>query len=156
MATKEAFGLLMFRERDTLEFFLVHPGGPFFAKKREGFWTIPKGEANESENPLDAAVREFFEETGLEPLPPFISLGKIKQKGGKTVHAWASKGDWDESQLLKSNTFKIEWPPRSGKFQEFPEIDQWGWFPIEEAKKRINHEQSVFLERLLQHLHSKP
>src|SRR5947208_3786815 len=120
---KESAGLLMYRQRNSkLEFLLAHPGGPFWARKDEGAWTIPKGEIGLGESPLDAARREFNEELGLEPIGEFIPLTAIKQKGGKTVHAWAFKGDCDPS-AVKSNAFRMEWPPRSGKAMEFPEVD---------------------------------
>jgi len=146
---KVSAGLLMYRIRDgRLEVFLAHPGGPFFAKKDDGHWSIPKGEAGPGEELVAAAVREFKEETGIEPAGEFIELGSVKQKGGKIVHAWAFAGDWDETRPLQSNTFEIEWPPRSGKRQSFPEIDRAAFFPIPEAKRKLKEAQHPFLDRL--------
>ena len=148
MAKKESAGLLMYRLRDsTLQVFLVHPGGPYWAKKDLGAWSIPKGEAVEGEDRLDAAKREFQEETGFLPEGNFIALTPIKQPRGKRVHVWAFKGDCDAKAVV-SNTFSIEWPPRSGKRQEFPEIDRAGWFTIEAAKEKILKGQVGFLEEL--------
>ena len=149
MAKKESAGLLMYRLRDsTLEVFLVHPGGPYWAKKDLGAWSMPKGEFAEEEDRLDAAKREFQEETGFLPKGNFIALTPIKQPGGKLVHAWAFKGDCDAKAIV-SNTFSIEWPPRSGKHQEFPEVDRAGWFTIEAAKEKILKGQASFLEELI-------
>jgi predicted NUDIX family NTP pyrophosphohydrolase len=122
---KQSAGLLLYRMRNETEFFLVHPGGPFFSRKNEGYWTIPKGEIMPGENPLDTAIREFKEETGFAVAGPFIELQSITQKGGKKVVCWACKGDFDESQII-SNTFEIEWPYRSGKLATFPEVDKAG------------------------------
>jgi predicted NUDIX family NTP pyrophosphohydrolase len=142
-------GLLMFRRRDgQLEVLLVHPGGPFFAKKDEGAWTIPKGEAAPDEDLLTRAQIEFEEELGFRPHGNWIELGSIKQKGGKTVHAWAFEGDLPDSFKLKSNTFEIEWPPRSGKRKQFPEIDRAEFFPQEIARQKINPAQIILLDRL--------
>src|SRR5687767_12795235 len=125
---KLSAGLLMFRRRQgVIEVFLVHPGGPFWAKKDLGAWTLPKGEYTESEDPLDAAKREFEEETGIQPNGEFIPLGQIRQTGGKIASAWAFEGDCDPSKI-RSNLFSMEWPPRSGRMQEFPEIDRGEWF----------------------------
>jgi predicted NUDIX family NTP pyrophosphohydrolase len=144
-------GLLMFRRRDgQLEVLLVHPGGPFFAKKDEGAWTIPKGEAAPDEDLLTRAQIEFEEELGFRPHGNWIELGSIKQKGGKTVHAWAFEGDLPDSFKLKSNTFEIEWPPRSGKRKQFPEIDRTEFFPQEIARQKINPAQIILLDRLAQ------
>src|SRR5262245_59071993 len=149
MAKKESAGLLMYRLHDSiLEVFLVHPGGPYWAKKDLGAWSIPKGEFAEEENCLDAAKREFQEETAVLPEGNFIALTPIKQPGGKLVHAWAFKGDCDAKAIV-SNTFSIEWPPRSGKHQEFPEVDRAGWFTIEAAKEKILKGQASFLEELI-------
>src|SRR5687768_17509367 len=116
-----ACGLLMCRRQNgILQYFLVHPGGPFFKNKDAGVWSIPKGIPDEGEDHLAAAIREFMEETALEPQPPYHPLPHVQQKGGKTVYAWTFLGEWDESQGIKSNTFSLEWPPKSGKFQEFP------------------------------------
>jgi predicted NUDIX family NTP pyrophosphohydrolase len=151
--TKHSAGILMFRSRDSsLEVFLVHPGGPFWAKKDEGAWSIPKGEFNiDSEDPLEAAKREFTEETGFTPAGDFIPLDPLVQSNMKIVHAWAAAGDCDASQI-KSNTFSMEWPPRSGKQQEFPEVDRAGWFEIETAKIKILKGQITFIDRLKEKL----
>jgi predicted NUDIX family NTP pyrophosphohydrolase len=146
---KVSAGLLMYRIKSgLLEVFLVHPGGPFFAKKDEGVWSIPKGEIEAEEDFLKAAIREFEEETGLKPSGEFLPLGTIKQKGGKTVYAWAFKGDRNENQPIQSNTFRIEWPPHSGKQKEFPEIDRAEFFEVETAKRKINPAQIILIERL--------
>lgn len=142
-------GLLMFRRRGgALEVFLVHPGGPFFARKDEGAWTIPKGETGTDEDLLTRAQIEFEEELGIRPHGIWIELGSIKQKGGKTVHAWAFEGDLPDSFEPKSNTFEIEWPPRSGKLKQFPEIDRAEFFVEEIARRKINPAQTLFLDRL--------
>ena len=142
-------GLLIFRfNGGALEFFLVHPGGPFFAKKDEGVWGIPKGEVDAHEDLLQTALREFEEETGIKPTGEYISLGHIKQKNGKIVHAWAVAGDWDKTKPIRSNTFTIEWPPHSGQQQEFPEIDQGRFFDTETARQKINPAQVRLIERL--------
>jgi predicted NUDIX family NTP pyrophosphohydrolase len=148
MAKKESAGLLMYRLcNSTLEVFLVHPGGPYWAKKDLGAWSIPKGEAAEGEDRLEAAKREFNEETGFLPAGNFIALTPIKQPGGKLVHAWTVKGDCDAKAIV-SNTFSIEWPPHSGKRQEFPEVDRAEWFTMEVAKEKILRGQVGFLEEL--------
>jgi len=148
MAKKESAGLLMYRLRDsTLEVFLVHPGGPYWAKKDLGAWSIPKGEPAEGEDRLEVAKREFQEETGFLAPGNFIALTPIKQPGGKLVHAWAFKGDCDVKAIV-SNRFSIEWPPRSGKRQEFPEVDRAEWFTIDAAKKKILKGQVGFLKEL--------
>src|SRR3990172_557555 len=136
--SKQSAGLLLYRkQKDGLEVFLVHPGGPFWTKKDLGSWSIPKGEFDQ-EDSLVAAKREFYEETGLPaPLGKYIPLTPIKQKCGKTVHAWAVEGEIDAGQI-RSNSFEMEWPPRSGKRQTFPEIDMGAWFPIKEALEKIN------------------
>ena len=142
-------GLLMFRRKGgTLEFLLAHPGGPFFARKDEGAWTIPKGEAAPDEDLLTRAQIEFEEELGIRPHGDWVELGSIKQKGGKTVHAWAFEGDLPESFELNSNTFEIEWPPRSGKLKQFPEIDRAEFFAEEVARRKIIPAQVPFLDRL--------
>ena len=139
----------MYRRRNAeLEVFLVHPGGPFWAKKDLGVWSIPKGEYTEEEQPLAAAKREFIEETGFQPSSSFVELGEIRQPGGKHVTAWAFEGDCDPA-ALRSNTFEIEWPPRSGRQKEFPEVDRGAWFSITEARQRINRGQIPFLDRLV-------
>ncbi|MBS1815485.1 MAG: NUDIX domain-containing protein [Acidobacteria bacterium] len=150
MATSGRFsaGLLMYRERKNgVEVFLVHPGGPFWKKKNEGAWTIPKGEYDATESPLAAAQREFTEETGFSTEPPFFELGSVRQKSGKMVMAWAFEGDCDPASL-HSNTCMIQWPPRSGKQMEIAEIDRGEWFTLAEAHKHIREEQKVLLERL--------
>ena len=147
MAKKISAGILLYRVRDGLEVFLVHPGGPFWAKKDLGAWSIPKGEVDEGEDSRDTAVREFTEETGFEVKGELRPLTPLKQKGGKTVHAWGEEGDCDPAQLL-SNEFSMEWPPKSGRQQEFPEVDRAEWFTIDEARRRINAGQVGFLEEL--------
>ncbi len=135
------------------EVFIVHNGGPFWAKKDDGVWSLPKGEVDGGEDPLAAAKREFIEETGL-PLPgsKFVELGTITYpKGDKEVIAWAVEGDLDASQL-KSNTFEMEWPPRSGKMQQFPEIDRGDWFSLPDASHKLFPPNHPFLERLASHL----
>ena len=149
---KKSAGILLYRVKNKfLEVFLVHPGGPFWAKKDLGAWSIPKGEFTEDENPLDAAKREFQEEIGIYCTGEFIPLTAVKQKGGKIVYAWALEGDIDPNQI-KSNTFEIEWPPKSGKKQEFPEIDKGEWFNISEAKQKINKNQVALIEELMSKL----
>ncbi len=145
---KISAGLLLYRKRGgVLEVFLVHPGGPFFAKKNLGSWGIPKGELHEGEDALAAARREFEEETGFKAEGAVLPLTPVTQKGGKTVHAWALEGDCEPKEM-KSNTFTMEWPPRSGRRQEFPEVDRAGWFALNEAKQKINPAQISFLEEL--------
>lgn len=146
----ESAGLLMYRRsREGLEVFLVHPGGPYFVRKDDGYWTIPKGLVEEGEVDLETARREFEEETSIA-VPAeraFFDLGKVRQKGGKLVHAWAFEGDCDPS-CIRSNTFEIEWPPRSGRMQSFDEVDRASWFGLEEARIKINQAQKDFLDRL--------
>ena len=137
---------------EEMQFFLVHPGGPYFTQKDEGWWMIPKGLAEEGEELFQTACREFEEETGIKPEPPFLPLGEIKQKGGKWVHAWAFEGKWDEKEGIRCNTFKVEWPYKSGRWQSYPEVDQAGWFTYEEACKKINSAQIPFLDRLISSL----
>jgi len=145
---KISAGLLMYRLREGQPaFLLVHPGGPFWRNKDAGAWTIPKGETAEIEEPLATAKREFEEELGLKPEGRFIPLKPVQQKGGKIVHAWAFEGDFDPSRI-KSNTFKMEWPPRSGREQEFPEIDVAQWFDLATAKIKINPAQIPLLEEM--------
>ena len=139
----------MFRRKiDILEVLLVHPGGPFFRNKDDGAWTIPKGEADPDEDLLTRAQIEFEEELGIKPSGNWIALGSIKQKGGKTVHAWAIEGDLPNDFKLESNTFEIEWPPHSGKLKEFPEIDRAEFFSEEMARRKINPAQVAFLDRI--------
>jgi predicted NUDIX family NTP pyrophosphohydrolase len=149
MAKKSAAGLLVYRRRKELEVFLVHPGGPFWIKKDTGAWTLPKGEVGENETALDAARREFTEETGFSLDGEFLPLSPVRQSGGKIVHAWAVQGDCDPAEL-RSNSFSIEWPPKSGKMSEFPEVDRGGWFAIGEARKRILPAQEKFLDQLME------
>lgn len=145
---KRSAGLLMYRRMaDGLEVFLVHPGGPVWARKDKGSWTIPKGEDEQGENPLAAAQREFEEETGFQATGEFLELGSIKQKSGKVVTAWAFEGDCDPANLM-SNTCQIEWPPRSGHQLEIPEVDRGRWFAIEEALMYIRVEQRTLLDNL--------
>ncbi|MCX5898185.1 MAG: NUDIX domain-containing protein [Proteobacteria bacterium] len=142
-------GILMYRfQNGKLQVLLAHPGGPFYKNKDNGFWTIPKGEIAADEVALDAAIREFTEETGITPQGDFIFLGSVKQKSGKTVHAWAFAGDWDETEPVKSNTFELEWPPHSGIKQLFPEIDRALFFSVPEALEKINEAQREFIIRL--------
>jgi predicted NUDIX family NTP pyrophosphohydrolase len=148
---KVSAGLVMYRKSESLlEVFLVHPGGPFWAKKEEGAWTIPKGLIEEGEDKLEAAKREFAEETSIFPSGPFIYLGEIRQKSGKQVFAWAFEGNRDP-RPIKSNTFTLEWPPKSGRISEFPEIDQGEFFAIAEARRKINPQQAEFINRLAEH-----
>jgi predicted NUDIX family NTP pyrophosphohydrolase len=138
----------MYRRREgTLEVLLVHPGGPFWAKKDAGVWSIPKGEYGEDEDALAAARREFEEETGFRAEGEFVSLGEVKQAGGKVVSAWAFEGDLDVSRLM-SGTFAMEWPPRSGKMADFPEVDRAGWFSRGEAREKILKGQLPLLDAL--------
>lgn len=140
----------MFRRSGSdLELFLVHPGGPFWAKKDTGAWSIPKGLVDQNEDKLAAAQREFTEETSLLASGPFVDLGLVRLKSGKLVYAWTFAGDCDPSKI-KSNTFKIEWPPRSKQMKEFPEIDQARFFSVTEARQRINQSQVPFIDRLVQ------
>src|SRR2546421_12704663 len=149
--SRTSAGLLMFRKcGDELEVLLAHPGGPYFRNKDDGAWTIPKGEAGDDEDLLARARIEFEEELGI-PAPAtanWIALGSVKQKGGKTVHAWAFEGDCPPDFVAAPNNFEIEWPPRSGRIQQFPEIDRAEFFPVEEAKRKINEAQIAFLDRL--------
>jgi predicted NUDIX family NTP pyrophosphohydrolase len=150
---KVSAGLLMFRRKGRApEVLLVHPGGPFWVTKDDGAWTIPKGEAAPDENLLRRAAIEFEEELGIKPPGNLIPLGSIKQKGGKTVHAWAFEGDLPKSFELKSNVFEMEWPPRSGKLRKFPEIDRAEFFAEEVARRKINPAQVSFLTRLREQL----
>ena len=144
---KRSSGILLFRRTSGLEVLLVHPGGPFWAKKDLGAWSIPKGEHDEAEEALACALREFEEETGTKPAGPVSDLGTVKQKSGKVVQAFALEGDLDAG-AIRSNTFTMEWPPRSGRQSEFPEVDRAQWFALEEARERINPAQTAFLERL--------
>ncbi len=153
---KKSAGLLMYRRRrGALEVFLVHPGGPFWQKKDAGSWSIPKGEYMPGEDPLEAAKREFQEETSFKASGEFIPLTPRKQPSGKIISAWAFEGDGDAS-AIKSNTFLMEWPPRSERQQEFPEVDRAGWFSIPVAREKIIKGQSGFLDELTQILKEAP
>jgi predicted NUDIX family NTP pyrophosphohydrolase len=143
---------MMYRRKPhDVEVFLVHPGGPFFANKDSGAWTIPKGEYLEGEHPLEAAKREFQEETGFPVSETFLYLGSIKQAGGKIVSAWAFEGDCDPARMV-SNHCEIEWPPRSGRLITIPEVDRGAWFSIEEARERIKPTQIPLLDHLSEQL----
>lgn len=147
---KESAGLLLYRRRQgKLEVFLVHPGGPFWARKDAGAWSIPKGEHGPDEDPLDAARREFSEETGFTAAGPFQPLTPLKQKSGKLIQAFACESEVAPEDL-RSNTFSLEWPPHSGEFKEFPEVDRAAWFPLAEARKKIHPGQAGFLEELME------
>jgi predicted NUDIX family NTP pyrophosphohydrolase len=147
---KLSAGLLLYRiGGDGLEVLLVHPGGPFWARKDKGAWSIPKGEHAPEEDPVAAAAREFREELGAEPPSfPWLELGDVVQAGGKRVRAWAAKGDLDASRVV-SNTFEMEWPPRSGTWASFPEIDRAEWTPIAAARDKLIGGQVALLDRLL-------
>ena len=148
MPALRSAGLLMYRRREpALEVLLVHPGGPFWVKKDAGAWSIPKGLVDEGEDLLEAAKREFLEETGTVVDGEFLDLGAHKQPGGKTVVAWACEGDFDPASL-KSNTFSLEWPPRSGRTAEFPEIDRAAWYSIDEALMKLNKGQKPIIAAL--------
>jgi predicted NUDIX family NTP pyrophosphohydrolase len=156
MATKRSAGILLYRRRNggATEFLLVHPGGPFWAKKDEGAWSIPKGQIEDEEEPRACAIRELAEELGPIPeLDPdeMLELGSIRQRAGKVVEAWAAEGEFDPA-ALKSNTFSIEWPPRSGQEREYPEVDRAGWFDLATAREKILPAQAEFLDRLLDRL----
>jgi len=130
----------------------VHPGGPFWARRDEGAWSIPKGEYADGEDAMAAARREFEEETGTAPPPgALLELGEVRQRSGKRVTAWAAEGDLDPAAIV-SNTFVVEWPPRSGRMQEFPEVDRAGWFGAEEARRRLVPAQAEFVDRLLERI----
>ena len=147
---KQAAGILLYRQgRSGLEVLLAHPGGPLWARKDFGAWTMPKGQFVEGELPLDAAKREFEEEMGTAPSGVFQPLGTVKQPSGKIIHAWAAESDFDAT-TVKSNLFMMEWPPKSGRNGEFPEVDRAAWFSIEEARHKIIKGQGPFLERLLE------
>jgi predicted NUDIX family NTP pyrophosphohydrolase len=150
MPPRISAGLLMYRFRDgLLQIFLAHPGGPLYRNKDEGYWSIPKGEPPEGEALLDAAMREFEEETGIKPAGQYMELGSIRQKGGKIVYGWAFEGDHDPSQPIRSNTFEMQWPPHSGRMQSFPEVDRAQFFSLEEGRKKIKDAQWALVERLM-------
>jgi predicted NUDIX family NTP pyrophosphohydrolase len=145
---KTSAGLLMYRVQDgVLEVLLVHPGGPFWARKDQGAWFVPKGEIEPGEGELAAAQREFEEETGIRPAGPYVSLGSVKHKSGKQVIAWAFAGTCNPSEV-KSNTFMMEWPPRSGQQEEFPEVDRAEFFTVAQARARMHKQEFELLERL--------
>jgi predicted NUDIX family NTP pyrophosphohydrolase len=152
-SARRSAGILLYRVAGgTPEVLLVHPGGPYWARKDDGVWSIPKGEYEQGDEPLEAALREFAEETGSTLAPgELIELGGVKQRGGKVVTAWAAEGDLDAG-AVHSNTFTMEWPPRSGRSASFPEIDRAGWFGIDEARRKLNPAQAEFLDRLLERL----
>ncbi|MGH7873159.1 MAG: NUDIX domain-containing protein [Candidatus Binatia bacterium] len=148
MPKKISAGLLLYRRRGELEVFLVHPGGPFWAKKDTGAWSVPKGEIGAGEDSLQAAKREFIEETGFPIDGEFRPLEPLKQPGGKIVHAWAIEADCDPSQL-RSNLFSLQWPPKSGQTREFPEVDRAAWFTISEGRKKILAGQIGFIDQVV-------
>jgi predicted NUDIX family NTP pyrophosphohydrolase len=153
---KRSAGLLLYRRNEHgLEVFLVHPGGPYWSKKDHGAWSIPKGEYTDAEDPLAAAQREFLEETGFVVDGIFVALGSIRQTGGKVVSVWALEGDCDPAKLT-SNLCQLQWPPRSGKTIEFPEIDRGEWFSLHEAQHRILASQAPMLTRLVEAVDSAP
>lgn len=145
---RQSAGILLYRIKSELEVFLVHPGGPFFVKKDLGAWSIPKGEFDHTETAIEAAKREFEEETGKMPEGEFIQLKPVRQKSGKVVQAWAVEGDIDAENIV-SNTFEMIWPPNSGNLREFPENDKGQWFSIDEAILKINERQVPLLEELI-------
>lgn len=145
---KKSAGILLYRfNNEETEIFLVHPGGPFWAKKDFGAWSIPKGEFEEGENPLYAAKREMEEETGIKVSGEFIELTPVKQNSGKLIYAWAVEGNFNAAEI-KSNTFEIEWPPKSGMKKSFPEVDKAAWFNIDEAKKKISEGQLPLINEI--------
>jgi predicted NUDIX family NTP pyrophosphohydrolase len=153
--SKSSAAILLYRRRDSaFEVFLVHPGGPYFARKDAGAWSLPKGEIEAGADPWSTAVREFAEETGqtLEACAPGAvprPLGFVRQRGGKEVCAWAVEGEWPEGAELTSNSFELEWPPRSGRRQHFPEVDRGGFFALHDARAKLNPAQAELLDRLL-------
>ena len=145
---KLAAGILLFRRtRGAVEVLLIHPGGPVWKNRDLGAWSLPKGEPASDEDTLVCARRELEEETGVVAAGPFLDLGEVRQKAGKTVRAWASEQDADTSRM-RSNTFTMEWPPRSGRMATFPEVDRWEWIELDEARRRINPAQAELLDRL--------
>jgi len=155
MPSRVSAGLVLYRiAQGRLEVLLAHPGGPLFARKDAGHWTIPKGEIHAGEDSLATAIREVAEETGIEvdPAGRFIDLGRVRQKGGKLVHAFGAESDWDDSRPIQSNSFEMEWPPRSGRRQSFPEVDRAGFFPLSLAREKIKAAQIPLLERLAKEL----
>lgn len=153
---KHSAGILFYRFReDDLQVFLVHPGGPFWAGKEKAAWSIPKGEFEEGENPLDAAKRELAEETGIQIDAPLIDLGECRPSRNKVVHVWAARQDIDAA-TIESNTFTMEWPPKSGKVAEFPEIDRAAWHSINDAKDKLHKGQTGFIDKLMAALKRTP
>ena len=149
---KHSAGILLYRfMAKELEVFLVHPGGPFWAKKDNAAWSIPKGEFDDTEDPLEAAKREFKEETGVEINGPLLELGQIRQPSRKVVHAWAVEGDCDPESIV-SNTFEMEWPPKSGRYKKFPEVDRASWFTPKVAKEKLHKGQVDFVDTLCEKL----
>jgi predicted NUDIX family NTP pyrophosphohydrolase len=154
--TVHSGGILLFRRRaGVLQVMLAHPGGPYWENRDEGSWSIPKGLFEENEAPLDAARREFAEETGFDVTGEFIELGALVQPGGKVVHAFALESDLDTAAIT-SNTFSLEWPPHSGRIEHYPEIDRGEWFDIAQASKKITRGQLEFLDRLIRNLQPRP
>ena len=152
---RRSAGILLYRlSGDEPEVLIVHPGGPFWARKDAGAWSIPKGEYDDTEEPLACALREFEEETGtaIDPREP-IELGSVTQKSGKNVSAWAAEGDLD-ADAIKSNTFRTQWPPDSGRWATFPEVDRAGWFSFDVAREKLNPAQTAFVDRLEERLGS--
>jgi predicted NUDIX family NTP pyrophosphohydrolase len=149
---KISAGLLLYRQADNrLEVLLVHLGGPYWQRKDKGAWTFPRGEVETGEDYLAAAIREFTEETGWQPQGPYLALGEVRSRSGKTIYAWAFRGFCDPS-TLRSNLFEIEWPPKSGRHQQFPEIDRAGFFTVGEAQTKIIVSELPFLSRLTEQL----
>jgi predicted NUDIX family NTP pyrophosphohydrolase len=156
MATRHSAGILLFRKRDSgaTEFLLVHPGGPYWAKRDLGAWSIPKGGLEQGEDPRDCALRELAEELGAPPAlgrDDLVELGSVRQRAGKVVEAWAAEAEFDPA-TLSSNTFSIEWPPRSGSEREFPEVDRAEWFDLAQSRRKILPAQAALLDRLTEHL----
>lgn len=151
---KKSAGILLYRLKGEPEFFLVHPGGPFWTKKDSGTWSIPKGEFDDNEDALDAAIREFKEETGFEVPGDFMTLNPVKQSNGKTIYAFAQESDLDASKIT-CNAFEMEWPPKSGKLQSFPEVDRGGWFNAEMCRVKLNAAQLNLVEEVLDKLEKR-
>jgi predicted NUDIX family NTP pyrophosphohydrolase len=150
-------GLLMYRQQEgELQVFIARPGGPWFPHKESDVWTIPKGEVEPGEELLDAAVREFHEEVGITAQGPYLALGSIRQKGGKTVHAWAFQGDWEDGRPIESNKIEVEWPPGSGIWSAWPEIDRAAFFTLPAARQRMKLTQHPLLDRLMAALAGQP
>ena len=148
--SKQSAGILLYKFNKTLQVFLVHPGGPFWKNKDAGAWSIPKGEFADDEKGLDAAIREFEEETGTKLSGDFIELKPVKQKSGKMVYTWAVKGNIDPSSMICETTVQMEWPPKTGKIISFPEVDKGEWFTAEVAKQKINPSQAALIDELIE------